>query len=181
MIRAGGGDHACTSLAISFGVLCDVASAEGADEVADGCGGFGRAESSRRGRRWRCRRRRRRRSARRLRTCSALEMPKPSAMGSVVNCLRRRTSVFRVGGELGLRAGDADARDGVDEAARVLGDGAEAVVGRGGRGEEDGREVVLAHDVEVFGGFFDDHVGEENAVGACGFCGAARTLRGPCG
>ncbi len=93
-------------------------------------------------------------------------MPKPSAMGRFGELLEAADELFGVGGELGLRAGDADARDGVDEAARVLGDGAEAVVGRGGRGEEDGREVVLAHGVEVLGGLFDDHVGEEDAVGA---------------
>ena len=104
-------------------------------------------------------------------TCCGVEMPKPSAMGRLRELLEAADELLGVGGELGLRAGDADARDGVDEAARVLGDGAETLVGRGGRGEEDGREVVGAHDVEVLGGFFDDHVGEENAVGAGGLRG----------
>ena len=75
-----------------------------------------------------------------------------------------------VAGDLLLGAGDADAGDGIDEAAAGRGDGLEALVGAGGRGEEDGSERVGAHMLEVLGGLLDDHVGEQDAVDAGG-CG----------
>ncbi len=102
-------------------------------------------------------------------TWAAFEMPKPRAMGRSSGSVKRRrraTSWAASDGDGGLGAGDADAGDGVDEALRRGGDGGEAGVGRGGRGEEDGREVVGAHCGEVFGGLFDDHVGEQDAVDA---------------
>ena len=49
--------------------------------------------------------------------------------GELRELLEATNELFGVGGEFGLRAGNADARDGVDEAAGVLGDGAEAFVG----------------------------------------------------
>ena len=50
-----------------------------------------------------------------------------------------------------LGAGDTDARDGVDEALRVLGDGLEAVVGQVGAARKMGARLFGAHRVEVVG------------------------------
>ena len=53
---------------------------------------------------------------------------------------------------------------------RVLGNGLEALVGAGGRGKKNGREAGAAHLGEILLGFFDDHVDDEDAVGAGGLC-----------
>ena len=48
-----------------------------------------------------------------------------------------------------MRAGDAGAGDGVDESLRGRSDALEAVVGAGGRDEEDGREVMAMQRFEA--------------------------------
>ena len=65
-----------------------------------------------------------------------------------------------------LLAGDAGARDQIDEAARILRDQLQASVGAGGRGQKYGVETGGAHDVHVRAGFFDAGVGEQAAVDA---------------
>ena len=76
-----------------------------------------------------------------------------------------------IGGERLLGTGDADARDGVDKALADSGNAAEALVGAGGCGEEDGRKIGGAHGIEIAPlGFFDGEVGGEDTVDAGGLC-----------
>ena len=51
----------------------------------------------------------------------------------------------------------------------MRGDGLEARVGAGGRGEKNRREIDAGHFGEILRGLFDNHVGDEHAVDAGGF------------
>ena len=71
-----------------------------------------------------------------------------------------------VGGQLGALAGDAFARDVVDEARGVLRDEADARGRRGRSHDEDVGEAVLLRGGDQFVGFFGRAVEDEQAVGA---------------
>ena len=91
-------------------------------------------------------------------------MPNPTATGSFVHRRMRATSAASIGGHALLRAGNADARDGVYKTFGVLRDGFEARIGTGGRGKKDRRQIHAVHFGEVFGSFFHDHVDGKHAV-----------------
>ena len=101
-------------------------------------------------------------------TCSALVMPNPTATGSLRPSANAGDQRGGIGGDTLLRAGNADARDGVHKTLGVRGDCLEALVGAGGRCKKDRRETHAIHFGEVLGGLFDNHVGGEHAVNAGG-------------
>ena len=74
--------------------------------------------------------------------------------------------LFGVGFERGPRAGDAHAREGVDESLRGGADAFETGIRTGGRSQEYRREMMAMESFEVLAGFFDDHVGNEDAIDA---------------
>ena len=67
-----------------------------------------------------------------------------------------------------LLAGDAGARDQIDETGGVLRHQFDAPLGAGGRGEEDGVEAVAMHGGHVGLRLFDAGVGEQAAIDAGG-------------
>ena len=71
---------------------------------------------------------------------------------------------FGVSGHLLARAGDSGARDRVNKAGRNLGDQLQSLVGRSGRSQKDGREVVLARLAQILGRFFYRQIGDQRSV-----------------
>src|SRR5258708_32968659 len=76
-------------------------------------------------------------------------------------------------GQRVLRASYACSGDEIEEAGRDSGDSGQALVGGGGRAEEDRVEMMRGEDAAIVGGLFGSEVGGEDAVGA-GFAGCAR-------
>ena len=112
---------------------------------------------------------RRRPSARRRAACSGVEMPKPDRQRQV---RRSRASQSTNGANgLGKRrslAGDAGARNQIDEAGGIFRHQLQPLRCGGGRGKEDGIEAGRAHRRHVGRGFFDAHIGQQAAVDAGG-------------
>ena len=83
-------------------------------------------------------------------TCSGFEMPKPTASGRSVMARMARTSGATASGKRIPLAGDAGARNQVDEAGGILRHQLQPPLGAGGRGQEDRVEAVAVHGADVF-------------------------------
>ena len=97
-------------------------------------------------------------------TCSAVEMPKPTAIGNWVKWRRRSTRRRASEARSLLGAGYADARDGIDESAGDIGDHFQAVIAAGRRGQKNRHQPVVVQLSQIFFRLFDDHVGDQHAV-----------------
>src|SRR5215467_6088807 len=78
---------------------------------------------------------------------------------------------WQIVGERVFGAGNAGARDEVEEAGRRGGDFGETLVGGSRSAEENRIEVVGCKDAAVLVRFFGDEIGNKDAVGARASCG----------
>src|SRR5271155_1937795 len=88
-----------------------------------------------------------------------------------------RHEIFGLCGQRLLGAGYARARDGVDKPSRRCRNALQPLVGAGGRGKKNWREMVALQMRKVFAGFFDNHVSDQHAVHSRLLCGSAEALQ----
>src|SRR5579875_2344587 len=79
--------------------------------------------------------------------------------GEAADAAGEREQIF---GKRIARAGDARARDEIEEAAGTFGDFGEAPVGGSGRGKKDRVEMASAHGGAILGGLFGSQIGDKD-------------------